>query len=143
MDKVILCYSFSGTSLHFAKKLQSANGAHLIEVKEAHNRSRASAFSKGVFQARRHEMVELSDDIPDLSAYASVTMVFPIWAGCPAPAFNTAVAALPKEADVTVYLVSASGKSNDNARDVIREQIGLAGCKLNKINDISSKSAKK
>ena len=88
MKSAIIVYSFSGNSLKFAQKLRGDGGADLIEVKEKEARSKASAYLKGTRQARSLQGVELADPVPDLSEYESITLVFPVWAGYPAPAFR-------------------------------------------------------
>ena len=140
MNKIIIFYSYSGNSKAFAEKLQAENGADLLEVKEAQNRSRISAYTMGVKQARSLEAVPLSQPMPDLSGYTGITLVFPVWGGYPAPAFNSVRSALPKGADVAVYLMSAGGKTSGTVKDQIRKLIAGAGCNATVISDITART---
>ena len=141
MKSAIIVYSFSGNSLKFAQKLQGDGGADLIEVKEKEARSKASAYLKGTRQARSLQGVELAAPVPDLSEYESITLVFPVWAGYPAPAFNSVLPSLPEGARVTVYLSSAGGSTSQNMKDQLTTLLKGAGCEVLRITDIKGSGA--
>lgn len=139
MAKAILVYSLGGTCLRLAGKISAETGADIIELKEAKRRTKANAFTSGVMQARGFKTVVLAVPIPNLTEYDDITLIFPIWAGCPAPAFNNAVGALPQGAAVTVFLVSAGGGTKEETLGTIRRKIEDAGCSMVQIKDVLSK----
>jgi hypothetical protein len=55
----------------------------------------------------------------DLSVFDTVVIAAPVWAGFPAPAFNTIVDMVPADTDVEVLLVSGSGNTSRAKRKVI------------------------
>jgi flavodoxin len=136
MSGLIICYSFSGTSLKYAKKLQQENGYTLVEISEKAKRTKANAYLTGVRQARAHKSVELSSPLPDMDEYDRITMVFPIWGGYPAPAFNTVVDNIPAGKEITLYLLSGGGKTSDSAKNKLRSMLTAKGCVINRITDI-------
>ena len=141
MNELILCYSLTGSSLRFARKLQAAGGADLFEVKEAKPRTMLSAWVSGTRQALSFTKVPLDGSLPDLSSYDDITLVFPVWAGNPAPAFHSVLPLLPKEADVMLYLVSAGGATKAKVKEDLMTLFKGAGVRTAEIVDISTDAA--
>ena len=60
--------------------------------------------------------------MPLFVGYDRVVLMTPVWAGYPAPLFNSAVELLPPGTEVEVILVSGSGNS-EKSRAKVRLQI--------------------
>ena len=57
--------------------------------------------------------------------YDDVTLLAPVWAGHPAPAFNAALALIPKDKVLHIVLCSGGGetpKSKEGTIDLLRKQ---------------------
>ena len=66
----------------------------------------------------------------DWSLYDSVTLMAPVWAGHPAPAFNAGLALIPKGMTVNVVLCSGGGetpKSKDATIAFLKEKGSTVG----------------
>ena len=61
----------------------------------------------------------------------------PVWAGHPAPPFNSAVKLLPAGTEVEVLLVSSSGQS-DKSTAKVRALLMNRGCTITAQRDIRS-----
>ena len=83
----------------------------------------------------------LDGSLPDLSSYDDITLVFPVWAGNPAPAFHSVLPLLPKEADVMLYLVSAGGATKAKVKEDLMTLFKGAGVRTAEIVDISTDAA--
>lgn len=137
MKTAVVYYSLGGSTRAFARAEADARQADLFEVAPAKPYNPFTAFLRGCPAARGQKGVPLVPPAPDLSAYAHIVLMAPIWAGFPAPPFNTVIGLLPKGCAVEVLLVSASGDSSKSA-DKVRAQIENAGCRLVARRDIRS-----
>jgi len=70
----------------------------------------------------------------ELSKYEKITMLAPVWANNPPPAFNAMLEYLPAGKSISIIMVSASGKSN--CKDRIESVIKSKGCTLESFEDI-------
>lgn len=76
---------------------------------------------RGCLEAVKQKAVAL-DGMPLFVGYDRVVLMAPVWAGYPAPPFNSAVELLPPGTEVEVILVSGSGNS-EKSRAKVRLQI--------------------
>lgn len=130
MKSAILYYSFGGATRKEAAKRAAQNGADLFEIVEAKKRGLFSAFLSGCPQALGRKASAINPITLDWSLYDSVTLMAPVWAGCPAPAFNAALAIIPKGKTVNVVLCSGGGetpKSKDGTLAMLREMGFVVG----------------
>ena len=125
MKPVILYYSFGGATRAEAKKRAATAGADVVEVLEAKKRGIFSAFLSGCPQALGRKASEIRPLSIDWSDYDDVTLMAPVWAGHPAPAFNAALELIPKDKILHVVLCSGGGetpKSKDATIGLLRQR---------------------
>ena len=124
MKSAILFYSFGGATRKEATKRAAQSDADIFEIVEAKKRGIFSAFLSGCPQALGRKASAIKALTIDWSLYDSVTLMAPVWAGSPAPAFNAALALIPKGMNVNVILCSGGGetpKSKDGTIAMLRE----------------------
>ncbi|MDD4311288.1 MAG: hypothetical protein PHW41_02260, partial [Eubacteriales bacterium] len=88
-------------------------------------RSIFAAFIPGCPQALKRKASAIQALSIDWNAYDDVTLMAPVWAGHPAPAFNAALELIPKEKPLHVVLCSGDGstpKSKDATIDLLRQR---------------------
>ena len=134
MKTAVVYYSFGGTTRSYARAEAKARGADLIELKPRCPYNLMSAFVRGCPEAIKQKGVSL-DGMPLFVGYDRVVLMAPVWAGYPAPPFNSAVELLPPGTEVEVVLVSGSG-SSEKSRAKVRLQIKKRGCTLTAQRDI-------
>ena len=125
MKPVILYYSFGGATRAEAKKRAATAGADVVEVLETKKRGIFSAFLSGCPQALGRKASAIQPLTIEWSLYDSVTLMAPVWAGHPAPAFNAGLALIPKGMTVNVVLCSGGGetpKSKDATIALLKEK---------------------
>ena len=108
--------------------------ADLIELMPKSPYNRFTAFVRGCPEAVKQKAVAL-DGMPLFVGYDRVVLMAPVWAGYPAPVFNSAVELLPPGTEVEVILVSGSGNS-EKSKAKVRLQIKKRGCMLTAQRDI-------
>ena len=125
MKSAILFYSFNGATRKEAAKRAEETGADVFELVEAKKRGLFSAFLSGCPQALGRKASAIQPLTIDWSLYDSVTLMAPVWAGHPAPAFNAGLALIPKGMTVNVALCSGGGetpKSKDATIALLKEK---------------------
>ena len=124
MKSAIVYYSFGGATRAEAAKRAASSGADVFEVLETRKRGIFSAFLSGCPQALGRKAAAIRPLSIDWSQYDSVTLMAPVWAGHPAPAFNSALALIPKDKILNVVLCSGGGetpKSKENTIHLLRQ----------------------
>ena len=124
MKSAILFYSFGGATRKEAAKRTAQNDADVFELLETKKRGMFSAFLSGCPQAMGRKASAINPIRIDWSLYDTVTLMAPVWAGSPAPAFNAALALIPNGMKVNVVLCSGGGetpKSKDGTIALLRE----------------------
>jgi hypothetical protein len=125
MKPAIVYYSFGGATRAEAAKRAAASGADVFEVLEAKKRGIFAAFLPGCPQALSRKASAIRPLSIDWSAYQDVTLMAPVWAGHPAPAFNAALELIPKDKVLHIVLCSGGGetpKSKDATIEILRKQ---------------------
>lgn len=135
MKTAVVYFSLGGSTRSYARAEADARQAALFEVRPAQKYNPITAFVRGCPAARAQKSVPLIGPLPNLSEYDRVVLMAPVWAGFPAPPFNSMVELLPRGTTVEILLVSSSGDSSTCA-DKVREQIQNAGCTLAAQRDI-------
>ena len=110
MKTAVAYYSLGGTTRSYARAEAKARNADLIELTPKTPYNRFTAFVRGCLEAVKQKAVAL-DGMPLFVGYDRVVLMAPVWAGYPAPPFNSAVELLPPGTEVEVILVSGSGNS--------------------------------
>ena len=115
MKTAVAYYSLGGTTRSYARAAAKARNADLIELTPKSPYNRFTAFVRGCPEAVKQKAVAL-DGMPLFVGYDRVVLMAPVWAGYPAPVFNSAVELVPPGTEVEVILVSGSGSSDlDNS----------------------------
>ena len=137
MKSIVLYYSYSGHTKKAAEKLARTQSAELVEIQTKTHKSKFLTYLVDCPRAMMRKASPIEPITQDLSGYDMITLAAPVWAGRPAPAFNSMVKLLPKNKNVQVILVSAGGpgatkKSEKGTRHLIKEQ----GCKVLAYKDV-------
>ena len=135
MKAVVLYYTFGGSTKKEAERQASELNAPLCRVEEARRRSFLAAFVPGGFQAMRRKTVAIQSPDVDLNDYDRIIIGCPIWAGYPAPAFNTIVEYLPKGKKVELFFCSG-GTGSEKSEQGTKTMIEKKGCTLLSYRDI-------
>ena len=137
MKSVILYYSFGGATRAEAKKRAEATGADVFEVLEVKKRSIFSAFLPGCPQALGRKATAIKPLTIDWSAYDDVTLMAPVWAGHPAPAFNAVLELIPKDKILHIVLCSGGGET-PNSKDATIDLLRKRGYALSSYEDVKT-----
>ena len=137
MKSVVLYYTFGGSTKLEAEKIGVAQEAPVYRVREKRNRSLIGSFIPGGLQAMKRKKVKILPLEVDLSAFDRIYIGAPVWAACPAPAFNSIVELLPAGKEVEVFLCSG-GNDPRPSDEVTKQMIEAKGCKLTKITTIAT-----
>ena len=141
MKSIVLYYSLNGSSKAEAERLAAENGATLCPILEKKKRGMFSAFLPGCPDAMKRKASKIQPLGYDLQDFERITIVAPIWAGYPAPAFNAALALLPKGKEVELVFCSGGGaepKSEAGTKALIAEK----GCTLLSYRDVPTAGAR-
>ena len=125
MKTAILYYTLGGATRAEAAKRAASSDADVFEVLEVKKRGIFSAFIPGCPQALNRKATPIQPLSIDWSLYDSVMLLAPVWAGHPAPAFNSALALVPKDKTIHIVLCSGGGetpKSKQPTLDLLKEQ---------------------
>ncbi len=107
MKTAVAYYSLGGTTRSYARAEAKARNADLIELTPKTPYNRFTAFVRGCLEAVKQKAVAL-DGMPLFVGYDRVVLMAPVWAGYPAPVFNSAVELLPPGTEVEVILFPAA-----------------------------------
>lgn len=142
MKPVILYYSFGGKTRLEAQKRASETGADVVEILELKKRDIFSAFIPGCPQALNRKASKIRPISIDWSLYDDVTLIAPVWAGHPAPAFNAALELIPKDKVLHVVLTSSGGETPLSKEGTI-STLRCQGFALASYTDVSTAELKR
>ena len=114
MKGAILYYSLNGSTAKLVRDMAAKNGFKAYRFTEKKKRTVFNAFLKGSRQAMKREAVELNPVEINWTGVERIVVACPIWAGYPAPAFNSMMKLLPKKMPIELYFVSGSGSSTNS-----------------------------
>ena len=138
MKTIILYYTFGGSSKKEANRLASTmQDCTVYQVKEAKKRRMLSAFFSGCPKAMKRKGSKIQPLDCNLEEYEKIILIAPIWAGFPAPAFNSIVELLPAGKKVELYLCSASGEAKKGVEGTC-QLIKDRGCELLGYHDVKT-----
>lgn len=130
MKTIIMYYTFGGRSKKEAERIADENKeAVLCEVKQKKKYNIITTFFSGCPKAMKRKATEITEVQYNLAAFDHIIFVAPIWAGFPAPAFNSMINLLPSGKDVEIYMCSGGGeatKSEEGTKKMIKDK----NCKL-------------
>ena len=137
MKTAVVYYTFGGSTKKEAERLAKENGSELCRVYEVRNRSLFGAFVIGGYQSLKRKATVIKPLNVNLKEYDRITILCPVWAGYPVPAFNAIAALLPSGKEVEVVLCSGGGetpKSEQGTKKLIEDK----GCKLISYRDVKT-----
>ena len=136
MKTLILFYSYSGKTKAIAERLAAAEAADIKEIKDAKPLGKLKAYTAGIIAAGSGKAWQIKPLEVNLEGYDNLILLAPIWAGNPAPAFNSVLGLLPKGKTVAVKMVSMSGKSS--CRERLEAAIKSRGSIMKSFEDIKA-----
>jgi hypothetical protein len=136
MKTAVVYYSWSGHTRLHAQARAKSEGAELYEIKDEKKPNALKAFTVGAFAAMGMKRTRTQPFTAPLGEFKHIIIMAPVWAGHPAPAINTVFNALPTGKEVTVCMVSGSGRSSSSSRAKIEALITERGCTLTEFEDI-------
>ena len=139
MKGAILYYSLNGSTAKFVRDMAAENGFKAYRFTEKKKRTVFNAFLKGSRQAMKREAVELAPVEINWTGVERIVVACPIWAGYPAPAFNSMMKLLPKKMPIELYFVSGSG-SSANSRAETEKLLSDDGYNIVSYTDIMTRS---
>ncbi len=137
MNTAIVYYSFGGATRRYAEALAAKRDADIYEVKEAKKRGMISAFFNGCPAAMHQKGSALAGKFPDLSPYETILLACPVWAGFPAPAFNTVANQLPSGKKIEIYLTSGSGNA-EKCHEAVKALVEKSGSTVVSLSDVKT-----
>jgi hypothetical protein len=140
MKTIVAYYSLGGSSRKLAEARAKTLGAPCIAVEEVRKRSMIASYLVGCPQALNQKTSKIKPVSEKITSSDRLIIFAPVWAGMPAPAFNSLVSTLHKGQEVEVVLVSGSGKTQ--AEPKVRAQLEARGVKLLGFTDVKTPSKK-
>ncbi|MDR2597491.1 MAG: NAD(P)H-dependent oxidoreductase [Treponema sp.] len=141
MKTLILFYSFSGNTRKLASKKAAETGADIEEVIELKRMFVLKAYFIGAYSAIKRKKTEIQPIKSQLNGYEKIIIMAPVWAGNPAPAFNSIVEQLPSGKKVELVMVSAGGGTKNSAEGT-KNLITMRGCEVTDYIDIKTMAKK-
>ena len=141
MKTLILYYSLQGSTEKEAKRLAAETGADLCRIRERRDRSMTGAFLAGPWQAifRRAVSIRKPDVRPE--DYDRLIIGCPVWAGYPAPAFNSILKLLPPGKETEVFFCSATGNAMKSEKGT-KALLAKKGCKITNVRIVATGTMK-
>jgi len=134
MKKLVIYYSYSGNTKAIAQELAAKESADIAEIKDKKRPGKIKAYTAGIVSSILGKAWKIQPLTVDLAVYDHLIMLAPVWAGNPAPAFNSVFEKLPEGKVITLKMVSMSGKSDCKAR--LESKIKAKNCALENFEDI-------
>ena len=137
MKTAVVYYTFGGSTKREAERLAAELQADTCRVREVKSRNLFSSFIPGCVQAMKQKAVPIQPLTLDLNASEKIIIGAPLWAGYPAPAFNSLVQLLPRDKEVEVFICSGSGDSGKSASST-KDAIAARGCRVIAYRDVKT-----
>jgi len=116
MNQLIVYYSFSGNTKKVAEELAKKESADIYEIKDQKPFGKLKAYTAGIIAAIRGKAWLIKPPDIDIMKYDKITMLAPVWANNPPPAFYAVLEYLTTGKSISIKMISASGKSNCKER---------------------------
>ena len=141
MKTIVLYYSFMGSTKVEAEKIAEEENAILFRIEEKKSSNMLKAFLFGCPYAIKRKATPIKPIKCNLNSFDKIIIGAPIWAGFPAPAFNSIVQALPPEKDVELFFCSAGGSTIKSKQGTIDMIVGKE-CNVVSYKDIRTTTKK-
>jgi len=136
LNHLIIYYSFSGKTKKIAEDMAKKESADIFEIKDIKPFGKFKAYTAGIFASIKGKAWKVKPPDAEISKYDKITLFAPVWADNPPPAVNAMLEYLPAGKPISIFMVSASGKSN--CKDRIESVIKNKGCTLESFEDIKA-----
>lgn len=137
MKSIVLFYSYGGHTKKVAEKLARTQGADLVEIQTKTHKGKFLTYLLDCPRAMMRKTAPIEPITQNLADYDLITLASPVWASNPTPAFNAAVKLLPKNKNVQVIMVSASGSgATKRSEAATKALIKKQGCKVLSYKDV-------
>ena len=134
MSHLIIYYSFSGKTEKIAVEMAKNESADVFEIKDIKPFGKFKAYTAGIIASIRGKAWKIKPPDVEITRYDKITMLAPVWADNPPPAFNAMLEYLPSGKSLSIKMVSASGKSD--CKDKLKSIIESKGSTLESFEDI-------
>ena len=134
MNHLIIYYSFSGSTRKIAEEVAEKETADIYEIKDFKSFGKLKAYTLGIIASIRGKAWRIKPLEIDMTGYEKITMLAPIWAANPPPAFNAMLEYLPADKPISIKMVSMSG--NSECKERLESVIKSKGCTLESFEDI-------
>jgi len=134
MSQLIIFYSFSGKTRKIAEELSKKDSADIYEIKDNKPLGKLKAYTAGIIASLKGKAWLIKPPDIEIIKYDRITMLAPVWANNPPPAFNAMLEYLPSDKPINIKMVSMSGKSN--CKDRLEGIIKGKGSTLESFEDI-------
>lgn len=142
MKTIVLYYTFGGATMREAEKLAAELKADCVRVREKKKRSLIGSFIPGCPQAMKRKASETEPLGVDLAGYDRIALGAPIWAGYPAPAFNSMVKLLPGNKEVELFFCSGGGDTSASRAGTVK-LVEDMGCTVVSYRDLRTEGKPK
>jgi NAD(P)H-dependent FMN reductase len=114
MSRCIIFHSYSGVTRRIAKKVKTACGGDLIEVKPQKKYNAFTVYARGGYRAMKGEQDPIEPKKIDVSGYDMIVIGTPVWAWKPTPVINAAIAALKgSEGKKAILYATCTGQAGE------------------------------
>lgn len=136
MKTIIMYYTFGGRSRKEAERIADENKDCVIcDIKEKKKLNIVTAFFSGCPKAMKRSTSSINEIKYDLNDFDKIILISPIWAGFPAPAFNSMVELLPSGKEVEIFLCSGGGET-PKSKEGTCQMILNKNCTLIEYHDV-------
>jgi flavodoxin len=127
LKTAVLYYSRTEKTAVAAKALADKISGDLIEIKDLKNRKGIIGWIKCAMDARGGKTTQIEPSTFDTSAYDTLYIGTPVWAGKPTPAVNTVINNFEIRGKDIVLFVTLGGANYKNALNLINAKVEANG----------------
>lgn len=137
MKPLIVCFSQTGKTKKLCGCMEKSLDADFVELKEIARRSLASAYTLGVYDAIRRKSGDILPVDTDISAYETLIVASPVWAGNITPALNDFIREYDLRDKTVCGLITHAGGAGE-AANLLRQELEQAGAKCPNVLDLQA-----
>jgi flavodoxin len=141
MKTLVLFYSFSGSTRKLASQKAAETGANIEEIIETKKMSVLKAYTAGIYKSVKRKKAQIQPIKSQLNSYEKIIIMSPVWAGKPAPAFNSIAELLPSGKKIELVMVCA-GSGTKSSAEGTKNLITARGCEVTDYTDIKTLAKK-
>lgn len=141
MKTILLYYSFMGSTKIEAEKIAEETCAVLCRIEEEKATNMLKAFIFGCPHALKRKAERIKPIQYELKSFDKIIIGAPVWAGFPAPVFNSIVQALPPGKEIELFFCSGGGSTPKSKQGTI-DFLESKECKVLSYKDICTRIKK-